>query len=299
MGIYIDTPCSEDWDKMTPTEKGAFCQKCALEVYDFSGKTPSEIKSILAKEQSGNVCGRILPSTLDQLNADFIKWERTNSRSFQSMLIFSLIVAFGFSLFSCTEEEKQHFGEIHSVGQSLMQLESPTTVEQTESLEFVLNPEIAPIKSVQSRAQLIETVEIQVCTELPEEHVKGAMRFEPFEDEMTPIMLGGVGFSDAYLEHIREEQPTNNEINAPAFSSKLFPNPANEYTQLEVSLPEDIAAQVKLFNLAGELVREVYSGVLTKGTQKIDVNISGLKEGIYLVTIQSPAYSSSLKLRKF
>jgi hypothetical protein len=36
MGISIKEPCHEDWSKMTATEKGAFCQKCALEVIDFT-----------------------------------------------------------------------------------------------------------------------------------------------------------------------------------------------------------------------------------------------------------------------
>jgi hypothetical protein len=36
MGISINEPCHEDWATMTETQKGAFCQKCALEVIDFT-----------------------------------------------------------------------------------------------------------------------------------------------------------------------------------------------------------------------------------------------------------------------
>lgn len=33
--IWINDPCSENWNEMNPTQKGAFCQKYANEVDDF------------------------------------------------------------------------------------------------------------------------------------------------------------------------------------------------------------------------------------------------------------------------
>ena len=32
---WINDTCSEKWYEMNPTQKGAFCQKYANEVYDF------------------------------------------------------------------------------------------------------------------------------------------------------------------------------------------------------------------------------------------------------------------------
>ncbi|MFT5779486.1 MAG: hypothetical protein ACI837_002445, partial [Crocinitomicaceae bacterium] len=40
--IKIKEPCSEDFAKMTPTQQGAFCDKCAMEVYDFTNKSTQE-----------------------------------------------------------------------------------------------------------------------------------------------------------------------------------------------------------------------------------------------------------------
>lgn len=61
MGISIKEPCHEDWSKMTPSQKGAFCQSCAIDVIDFTDKTPIEIKLLLVQEfsQSSRTCGRI------------------------------------------------------------------------------------------------------------------------------------------------------------------------------------------------------------------------------------------------
>ena len=69
--INIPEPCSENWNEMTPNEKGAFCQKCALDVYDFTDKTADQIREILRLNIAAPVCMRIEPKQLDELNADF------------------------------------------------------------------------------------------------------------------------------------------------------------------------------------------------------------------------------------
>jgi hypothetical protein len=102
MAISIKEPCHEDWTNMTPNEKGAFCKACALDVIDFTDKTPMEIKSILSLEMSANTrtCGRISNYQLDQINDDFFRW-KSDSEAFRSVWIFSMIAVFGLTLFSC------------------------------------------------------------------------------------------------------------------------------------------------------------------------------------------------------
>ena len=102
MKISIPEPCSEDWSNMTPTEQGAFCKKCALEVTDFTDKSPLQIKEILtAKMQSKErVCGHIENRQLIEFNNEFIPWT-SDRESFRAIWTFSLIAVFGFTLFSC------------------------------------------------------------------------------------------------------------------------------------------------------------------------------------------------------
>ena len=49
MKIEINKPCHENWDAMTPNEKGAFCSLCKKNVVDFSQKTLSEIKDFFSE----------------------------------------------------------------------------------------------------------------------------------------------------------------------------------------------------------------------------------------------------------
>jgi hypothetical protein len=102
MGISIKEPCHEDWAKMTATEKGAFCQKCALEVSDFTNKSSFEIKQLLVQEfaQNDRTCARISNFQLDQLNDEFFQWKNERD-NFRAVWIFSLVAVFGLTLFSC------------------------------------------------------------------------------------------------------------------------------------------------------------------------------------------------------
>lgn len=62
--ICIPEPCHEDWQKMTPTEKGKFCKVCTKEVVDFTAKTDEDLVKILSK---GNAtCGRFKKSQLNR-----------------------------------------------------------------------------------------------------------------------------------------------------------------------------------------------------------------------------------------
>ena len=63
--ISIPKPCHEQWDGMTTTERGAFCQSCQTEVIDFSAMTDREVIEYLSKNKAG--CGRFRN---DQLNTN-------------------------------------------------------------------------------------------------------------------------------------------------------------------------------------------------------------------------------------
>ena len=56
--LTLNQPCRENWDRMIPAPDGRFCRSCEKMVYDFSDKSPAEIRAILVRNQ-GNVCARV------------------------------------------------------------------------------------------------------------------------------------------------------------------------------------------------------------------------------------------------
>ena len=56
--ISIPQPCSEDWNKMTPQERGRFCDSCQKCVVDFTGFTDEQLHQYFRKYSGEKVCGR-------------------------------------------------------------------------------------------------------------------------------------------------------------------------------------------------------------------------------------------------
>ncbi|MBX2895074.1 MAG: carboxypeptidase-like regulatory domain-containing protein [Cyclobacteriaceae bacterium] len=55
--LTVPSPCHEDWNNFTPTQKGKFCGACQKEVIDFTAWTDDEIKQFF-KRSSYSTCGR-------------------------------------------------------------------------------------------------------------------------------------------------------------------------------------------------------------------------------------------------
>ncbi|MBN4070924.1 T9SS type A sorting domain-containing protein [Crocinitomix catalasitica] len=105
--ISIDEPCTENWSKMTPTEKGAFCQKCSIDVIDFTEKSPDEVKSILRETDGKHVCGHFGVEQLEGLNGGYSHWQGQSRGTFQSKFLYALILVFGMNLFSYGQQEQE------------------------------------------------------------------------------------------------------------------------------------------------------------------------------------------------
>ena len=109
----IPQPCHEDWDKMSPREKGRFCGNCSKTVIDFSSKTPFEIRDYFLEHQDEKLCGRFRNDQLKRpirLEIPDLFYSK-NLNSFQIFLL-SLLIVFGTTLFSCTTHNNEKVGEI-------------------------------------------------------------------------------------------------------------------------------------------------------------------------------------------
>lgn len=304
MSITINEPCKENWENMSPTEKGAFCQQCAMEVHDFSKQTPDEIRTILKQKLGSRVCGRFTADQLDTLNHDFNQWKKQlgSKRSFQSALIFSLIVVFGMTLFSC-EEEDVTIGTIQKVGQVMIgagDIGNGHVQPQKESI-------IEHLKSEQAKLEPIEIPEIY------DELVVGEIAYDPdviIEEPPVPLskeqvvieermvhVLGGPGLSREYVEYIEAYEPLGTE-GEKEFSSLVYPNPVIDRATLKVEVPEATSAQMKLFNLSGQMIRDLGMHNLEEGTFELPVEVYNLQRGMYIITIASKEYQESVKFQK-
>jgi len=107
--VSLSFQCNEDWNKMTPLQKGRHCGSCNKVVVDFSSMSDTDIVNYLL--QNKNTCGKFHPQQLDRTYTIYpIKTRRTWPA------IAAMLVAGMFSLAAPTLNAAKHGNtEISSV----------------------------------------------------------------------------------------------------------------------------------------------------------------------------------------
>lgn len=101
--ISVPKPCHEDWSKMTPKEKGRFCQSCSKTVVDFTLKSKEEIQEYLSKNFGNRVCGHFRREQLDTVTLELPASAFHQNLSFQKLFLLVLLIVMGTTLFSCQD----------------------------------------------------------------------------------------------------------------------------------------------------------------------------------------------------
>ncbi len=158
--ISIPKPCHENWNTMTPNEKGSFCKSCAKTVVDFTQKTPSQIQEYLLKKKDEKVCGHFYRKQLDSIVIQIPETTFLQGLPFQKMFVLLLFIVMGTTLFSCkTDKNKRQKIEKIELIDSLKSIENnldsltiiesncvtnnvKDTVYQTEILGLITQGEI-------------------------------------------------------------------------------------------------------------------------------------------------------------
>ncbi|MDO6674008.1 hypothetical protein Q4517_00405 [Tenacibaculum sp. 1_MG-2023] len=99
--LTIPKPCHEDWNTMTPNEKGKFCSSCAKTVVDFTQKSSKEIQEYLLANKGQRVCGHFYRKQLDSIVIQLPETTFYQPLTFQKLFILSLLFVMGTTLFSC------------------------------------------------------------------------------------------------------------------------------------------------------------------------------------------------------
>lgn len=145
-GISIPNPCHEDWSKMTPDQKGAYCKVCSKSVHDFTEKSPEQIRSILVNEMAAGakVCGRFNPDQLVDLKEDTAGTIHLgyNFRRLRRTAL-ALALVFGSYLFNSFKVSAQKMGKIAvscrlPLKGELVAVESPRPLTQTTAADTII-----------------------------------------------------------------------------------------------------------------------------------------------------------------
>ena len=102
--ISIPKPCHEDWNTMSPKEKGRFCDSCAKTVIDFTKMDSFEIQDFISKNKNNRICGHFKQIQLDSINLHIPSKFLEQKKSFHKLFLLALLIAMGTSLMNCTNK---------------------------------------------------------------------------------------------------------------------------------------------------------------------------------------------------
>jgi tetrahydromethanopterin S-methyltransferase subunit B len=306
--IYIYDPCKEDWSKMTPTERGAFCKKCSIDVIDFTQKTPGQVKEILRANDSNRMCGHFGSEQLEMLNSgDFTYWQGQTSRTFQSKFMMALILVFGLSLFSCSTEDRGKIADLNRAKTEMtFDVEAHSTVDdfaQTIQAARITNHLLEiPIPAEEEEIEWISVVSGGIGYEsdwLKKDVIHtevytttGVIRQE--SHQIVDITMTKQEIDE--LEETLFSDPILNEVDP--FETRLFPNPTRDNAALLVFVKSTAQFDIQLYNMSGQLLREIHRGELQEGEQRFDIEMYDFEPGMYLTRIISGEQAETVKIQK-
>jgi hypothetical protein len=90
---------------------------------------------------------------------------------------------------------------------------------------------------------------------------------------------------------------TKSEIES-ASSVELFPNPTTGSVMINFDAQADEAVSIVLFDLSGKAQLTIQEGFLSKGTHRMEADLSKLAPGTYLIRIASASESQTLRVVK-
>lgn len=89
--LTMDSPCSENWNEMEPTEQGRYCNKCQKPVVNFVEFTDQQLLQYFI-EHPYPACGRLLPSQVDKVYTEATtKTNRTMAPVAAALLTFAAV----------------------------------------------------------------------------------------------------------------------------------------------------------------------------------------------------------------
>ena len=88
----------------------------------------------------------------------------------------------------------------------------------------------------------------------------------------------------------------NSNLQNYTYSIQNYPNPFNPTTVISYSVAKDGIISLKVYNMLGQEVANLYQGYQKSGSYKVNFDASKLASGIYLYKLQSDNFTATKKM---
>jgi hypothetical protein len=186
--ISIPTPCHEDWNEMTPADKGRHCSQCSKTVVDFTASSAHEIAFYLSQHKSEKLCGRFNPGQIEEpipTPEDFVKQLNYFRMPMLKKIAAIFLFAFSVMAISCNDDV---VGKVEktSVEQRVDSVRSLKDSSQTRIDTALLGePTMGVVNPVPVKPPKI------VCIPQPRTEIMGDMAIVPVQDTIREMPVQG------------------------------------------------------------------------------------------------------------
>jgi len=277
---------------MTPTEKGAFCGKCAIDVIDFSNKSNLEIKNILENNKGKHMCGRFKTSQLNDFNTDYNIWHNQTTSTFQSKFIYAAVLAFGLSLFSCSPSNHDHIlGEIEQITSVI---DTITNIKSNQLQDTSFTTKDSNKTSHEQNLtcpppnMYFEMGDIEYTPDIEPEKLLGEIAIEHENDSLP---MGKIKVTEPELEPIGETTVISTigiveplpDISSNNYSAQIYNDSHSNSGSIDIFINQSVVVKIYITNTTGEKVILIHDGLLKKGHQIFSYDLDSFGKSEYTI----------------
>lgn len=257
--LSIPEPCHENWQQMTPQDKGRHCHSCQKTVVDFTGMSDQEVLQYIAAGSS-NICGRFHSSQLNKTYSDRVIKTPYPYRYAWNML-FSGALLGGAVAEAQTKLPGHLTGLIAVAGPQHIQrkpVSIPDRTDKVNTLAFTANPLPWELRGDPRRTALEPLLKLFANIRDGRTHIPiagAAVRMKGVKDSITTDALGQFAFP---LLFPRKEITL--QLSAPGYSTQEYTITVNSFRTVELYLDriagddEVVDEQIVLGEMMGKVV---------------------------------------------
>ena len=279
--LTIPKPCHENWDAMTPEEKGRFCGACQKTVIDFSNMTDHQMAQFF-KKPVGDVCGRFHHDQLDRT----IEMPKKRIPWLKYFFTISL-PAFLISLKGSAQKEmvgKVAVVRTDTLPDSTRHHQEPGKIKQPlKGRVFIKKPERLQVEEIKTNASLF-----------PKASVYALSSKIVVEEKKLPdlsLLTGTLGMVEVnWPARIKNKKLPNlvpvKKMDATMINFSVYPNPVSANASISIQ-PNNMEEGIYEWNIITSSGETVQRGEITlwSNTKSLALKLNAVPAGPYFMQL--------------
>jgi hypothetical protein len=191
--IELAYACDEDWNKMTPVERGRHCAACQKTVVNFMAMSDEQVIAFYSNKAHAQTCGNFRLGQLEHINKTLaLDAPKTKSTSYLKPILASVLL----SSSACSDETPQEKVRVNTTSISVSEkehsiIEAKNETHDENSLEATKKRQFERPISTKKDTITLDTVHLDLETHVTVARMMGTVQVLGHNEDRTagvPLM---------------------------------------------------------------------------------------------------------------